>query len=100
MSELVYSFLIPEIEKISIRERGIVIVIMTVGGGGVNSLLFLLLVHQRQQRHLQAAQIIIQETFENVGNDPRSLKSSQPSCPSEGASGLDRKSSRGEEEPQ
>lgn len=31
MAELVYSFLIPETEKMSIRQRGIIIVIMTAG---------------------------------------------------------------------
>ncbi|CAG05860.1 unnamed protein product [Tetraodon nigroviridis] len=77
VSELVYSFLIPEIEKMSIRER----------------------VHQRQQRHLQAAQIIIRETLEHVGNDSGALRSSQSSCRSEGASSLDRESSRVDEEP-
>uniref|UniRef100_H3D8U5 Cilia- and flagella-associated protein 91 n=1 Tax=Tetraodon nigroviridis TaxID=99883 RepID=H3D8U5_TETNG len=76
VSELVYSFLIPEIEKMSIRER----------------------VHQRQQRHLQAAQIIIRETLEHVGNDSGALRSSQSSCRSEGASSLDRESSRVDEE--
>lgn len=30
VSELVYSFLIPEIEKMSLRQRGIIIVIMVV----------------------------------------------------------------------
>ncbi|XP_041806115.1 cilia- and flagella-associated protein 91 [Chelmon rostratus] len=52
VSELVYSFLIPEVEKIRVRQR----------------------VHQRQQRHLQAAQSIIQGTAEHSGVLPSTLK--------------------------
>ncbi|XP_070832333.1 cilia- and flagella-associated protein 91 [Chaetodon trifascialis] len=52
VSELVYSFLIPEVEKIRVRQR----------------------VHQRQQKHLQAAQSIIQETAEHSGILPDTLE--------------------------
>ncbi|TWW80963.1 Nuclear receptor subfamily 1 group I member 2 [Takifugu flavidus] len=76
VSELVYSFLIPEIEKMSFRQK----------------------VHQRQQRHLQAARDIIQERVEHAGNHPGSLGSSQLSGPSEGASSQDRRISRVDEE--
>eukprot|EP00066_Takifugu_rubripes_P017751 XP_011607017.1 PREDICTED: protein MAATS1-like [Takifugu rubripes] len=78
VSELVYSFLIPEIEKMSFRQK----------------------VHQRQQRHLQAARDIIQERVEHAGNHPGSLGSSQLSGPSEGASSQDRRISRVDEEPE
>lgn len=100
MAELVYSFLIPEIEKMSIRQRGIIIAIMIVGIVVKIILFIFFLVHQRQQRHLQAARIIIQETLEHDENDPRSLRSSQSSCPSEGASSLDSKTSHVDEEPE
>nr|XP_046261134.1 cilia- and flagella-associated protein 91 [Scatophagus argus] len=64
VSELVYSFLIPEIEKISVRQR----------------------VRQKQHRHLQAAQSIIQRTAEHCGTIPRTLGASQSTSPSERAS--------------
>ncbi|KAM9347151.1 LOW QUALITY PROTEIN: cilia- and flagella-associated protein 91 [Symphorus nematophorus] len=64
VSELVYSFLIPEVEKISVRQR----------------------VYQKQQRHLQAAQSIIQGTAEHSGILPPTLGASQLTCPSERAS--------------
>lgn len=96
MSELVYSFLIPEIEKMSFRQRGIFIVIrILVVVVVVQFLMFLYLVHQRQQRHLQAARDIIQETVEHAGNHPRRLSSSQVS---EGASSQDSRISQVEEE--
>ncbi|XP_029386659.1 cilia- and flagella-associated protein 91 [Echeneis naucrates] len=60
VSELVYSFLIPEVEKIRVRQR----------------------VHKRQRRHLQAAHSIIHGTAENSGM----LPSTQSTCPSEKAS--------------
>ncbi|XP_049450725.1 cilia- and flagella-associated protein 91 [Epinephelus fuscoguttatus] len=63
VSELVYSFLIPEVEKISVRQR----------------------VHQRQRRHLQAARSIIQGTAEHSGILPSNLGASQLPCPSERA---------------
>lgn len=100
MSELVYSFLIPEIEKMSFRQKGIfiIIIIMLVVVDAVAFLMFLYLVHQRQQRHLQAAREIIQETVEHAGNHPGSLGSSQISDPSEGASSQDRRISHVDEE--
>uniref|UniRef100_A0A3Q3XD69 Cilia- and flagella-associated protein 91 n=1 Tax=Mola mola TaxID=94237 RepID=A0A3Q3XD69_MOLML len=61
VSELVYSFLIPEVEKMRIRRA----------------------VHQRQQRHLQAAQSIIQGTVEHSRNN---LGASQSTCVTESAS--------------
>ncbi|XP_051259441.1 cilia- and flagella-associated protein 91 [Dicentrarchus labrax] len=64
VSELVYSFLIPEVEKISVRQR----------------------VHQRQHRHLQAAHNIIQGTAEHSGAPRSTLGASQSTCPSERAS--------------
>ncbi|KAF3843154.1 hypothetical protein F7725_002003 [Dissostichus mawsoni] len=64
VSELVYSFLIPEVEKITVRQR----------------------VHQRQHRHLQATRSIIQGTAEHSGILPITLGASQSSCPSERAS--------------
>ncbi|XP_018533773.2 LOW QUALITY PROTEIN: cilia- and flagella-associated protein 91 [Lates calcarifer] len=64
VSELVYSFLIPEVEKISVRQR----------------------VHLRQHRHLQAARSIIHGTAEHSGILPSSLEASQLMCPSERAS--------------
>ncbi|KAJ4933042.1 hypothetical protein JOQ06_029879 [Pogonophryne albipinna] len=64
VSELVYSFLIPEVEKIIVRQR----------------------VHQRQHRHLQATRSIIQGTAEHSGILPITLGASQSSCPSERAS--------------
>lgn len=100
MSELVYSFLIPEIEKMSFRQKGIFIVIMmlVVVVVVVAFLMFLYSVHQRQQRHLQAAREIIQETVEHAGNHPGSLGSSQISGPSEGASSQDGRVSHVDEE--
>ncbi|XP_030012745.1 cilia- and flagella-associated protein 91 isoform X3 [Sphaeramia orbicularis] len=59
VSELVYSFLIPEIEKINVRQK----------------------VHQKQRRHWQAAGSIIQRTAEHSGNNP-SLGASQLPSPS------------------
>ncbi|KAK2905976.1 cilia- and flagella-associated protein 91 [Channa argus] len=50
VSELVYSFLIPEVQKISVRHK----------------------VHQRQQKHLQAARSIIQGTLEHPGTSEQS----------------------------
>ncbi|XP_044072732.1 cilia- and flagella-associated protein 91 [Siniperca chuatsi] len=64
VSELVYSFLIPEVKKISVRRR----------------------VHQRQHRHLQAARSIIQGTAEHSGILPSTPGTSQSTCPSERAS--------------
>ncbi|XP_072253015.1 cilia- and flagella-associated protein 91 [Leuresthes tenuis] len=57
VSELVYSFLIPEVEKIIVRQR----------------------VHQKQHRHLQGAQSIIQGTTTPTGT--LSSGSSQSACP-------------------
>ncbi|XP_071332361.1 cilia- and flagella-associated protein 91 [Trachinotus anak] len=64
VSELVYSFLIPEVEKISFRQR----------------------VHMRQHRHLQAARRIIHGTAEHSGILPNTLGASQLIRPSERAS--------------
>ncbi|AWP02171.1 putative protein MAATS1 [Scophthalmus maximus] len=50
VSELVYSFLIPEVEKIRVRRR----------------------VHSRQQRHLQAARSLIHDSAERCGIPPSS----------------------------
>ncbi|KAM7380373.1 hypothetical protein PAMP_003675 [Pampus punctatissimus] len=63
VSELVYSFLIPEVEKISVRQR----------------------VHQRQHRHLQAARSIIQGTAEPAGILPSNPGASQLTFPRERA---------------
>lgn len=99
MSELVYSFLIPEIEKMSFRQKGIfIVVMMLVVVAAAAFLMFLSLVHQRQQRHLQAARDIIQETVEHAGNHPSSLGSSQVCGPCEGASSQDRRISHVDEE--
>lgn len=49
VSELVHSFLIPEVQKINVRQR----------------------VHQRQQRHSQAAQSIIQGSLDHSVKLPR-----------------------------
>ncbi|KAM4559496.1 cilia- and flagella-associated protein 91 [Odontesthes bonariensis] len=57
VSELVYSFLIPEVEKINVRQR----------------------VHQKQHRHLQGTQSIIQGTTAPTGTP--SSGSSQSACP-------------------
>ncbi|XP_034442399.1 cilia- and flagella-associated protein 91 isoform X1 [Hippoglossus hippoglossus] len=59
VSELVYSFLIPEVEKINIRRR----------------------VHARQQKHLQAVRSIINEAAEGSGIPPSSTPSLLPSSP-------------------
>ncbi|KAG8000601.1 Cilia-and flagella-associated protein 91 [Nibea albiflora] len=64
VSELVYSFLIPEVEKISLRQR----------------------VHQRQHRHFQAARSIIQGAAEHSGILPSTPGASESPCPSERAS--------------
>ncbi|XP_040912924.1 cilia- and flagella-associated protein 91 [Toxotes jaculatrix] len=64
VSELVYSFLIPEVEKINVRQR----------------------VHRRQQRHLQAARSIIHGTSEHSGMLPNILGASHLTSPSEKAS--------------
>ncbi|KAI3356327.1 hypothetical protein L3Q82_017549, partial [Scortum barcoo] len=64
VSELVYSFLIPEVKKISVRQR----------------------VHQRQRRHLQAARSIIHGTAEHSGILPNTLEGSQFTCSSARAS--------------
>ncbi|XP_040004302.1 cilia- and flagella-associated protein 91 isoform X2 [Xiphias gladius] len=64
VSELVYSFLIPEVEKNSVRQR----------------------VHLRQHRHLEAARHIIHGTAEHSGIVPSTLEASQLTCPSERAS--------------
>ncbi|XP_037646327.1 cilia- and flagella-associated protein 91 isoform X1 [Sebastes umbrosus] len=61
VSELVYSFLIPEVEKITVRQR----------------------VHQRQHRHLKAARSIIQGPAEHYGIPPSIQGASQLTCPSE-----------------
>ncbi|XP_070771194.1 cilia- and flagella-associated protein 91 [Enoplosus armatus] len=58
VSELVYSFLIPEVEKISVRQR----------------------VHQRQHRHLQAARSIIQGSAEPSRILRSTLGASQSTC--------------------
>ncbi|XP_029314996.1 cilia- and flagella-associated protein 91 isoform X2 [Cottoperca gobio] len=60
VSELVYSFLIPEVEKITVRQR----------------------VHQRQHRHLQAARSVIQSTAEHSGILPSTLEASLLTGPS------------------
>ncbi|XP_068614741.1 cilia- and flagella-associated protein 91-like [Brachionichthys hirsutus] len=62
VSELVYSFLIPEIQKISARQK----------------------VHQRQQRHLEAAQSILQGAAEHPGAAPI-VGVSVSTCPDDGA---------------
>ncbi|XP_054471005.1 cilia- and flagella-associated protein 91 [Anoplopoma fimbria] len=56
VSELVYSFLIPEVEKITVRQR----------------------VHQRQHRHLQAAASIIQGTPGDSGILPSTPGKERP----------------------
>ncbi|KAM9851226.1 cilia- and flagella-associated protein 91 [Aulostomus maculatus] len=61
VSELVYSFLIPEVEKIQVRKR----------------------VHQRQLRHLQAARSIIQGTATHPRTPTTTLGASQLTCPAE-----------------
>ncbi|KAM6934028.1 cilia- and flagella-associated protein 91 [Xenentodon cancila] len=48
VSELVYSFLIPEVERINVRQR----------------------VHQKQHRHLHAAQSLLQEIITPTGTSP------------------------------
>ncbi|XP_041663807.1 cilia- and flagella-associated protein 91 isoform X2 [Cheilinus undulatus] len=63
VSELTYSFLIPEVEKITTRQR----------------------VQQKQLRHLQAARSIIQGTSENSGFLLSVQGGSQMTCPSERA---------------
>ncbi|XP_068184865.1 cilia- and flagella-associated protein 91 [Antennarius striatus] len=64
VSELVYSFLIPEIQKITVQQK----------------------VHQMQQRHLQAAQSILQGSAEHPGVSPSILGVSKSPCPADGAS--------------
>uniref|UniRef100_UPI0037E92459 cilia- and flagella-associated protein 91 n=1 Tax=Semicossyphus pulcher TaxID=241346 RepID=UPI0037E92459 len=64
VSELVYSFLIPEVEKITVRRK----------------------VHQRQHRHMQAARRIVQGTAEHSGFLPSVRGATQLTCPSERAS--------------
>uniref|UniRef100_A0A671W4K8 Cilia- and flagella-associated protein 91 n=1 Tax=Sparus aurata TaxID=8175 RepID=A0A671W4K8_SPAAU len=64
VSELVYSFLIPEVERARVRQR----------------------VHQRQHRHLQAAQSIIQGAADHSGILPGAVEASQSTCPAERAS--------------
>uniref|UniRef100_UPI003AABEBDA cilia- and flagella-associated protein 91 isoform X2 n=1 Tax=Centroberyx gerrardi TaxID=166262 RepID=UPI003AABEBDA len=64
VSELVYSFLIPEVKKISLRQR----------------------VHQSQRRHLQAAQHIIQGAAKSSGAPPGPLGALQLTSPSDRAS--------------
>ncbi|KAM9341994.1 cilia- and flagella-associated protein 91 [Pholidichthys leucotaenia] len=59
VSELVYSFLIPEMEKIRVRKR----------------------VHQKQHRHLKAARNIIQGTATPPGSPSSTLRASQTPCP-------------------
>lgn len=59
VSELVYSFLIPEVEKIGVRER----------------------VHQKQHRHLQAARNIIQGTSNAAELLNSTLEASKFTCP-------------------
>ncbi|XP_037344216.2 cilia- and flagella-associated protein 91 isoform X2 [Pungitius pungitius] len=71
VSELMYSFLIPEVEKIAVRQR----------------------VHQRQLRHLQAARSIIQGAAECSGILPNSPGTSLLTGPSE------RSSNRGNDQP-
>uniref|UniRef100_A0A3Q1IHN5 Cilia- and flagella-associated protein 91 n=1 Tax=Anabas testudineus TaxID=64144 RepID=A0A3Q1IHN5_ANATE len=70
VSELVYSFLIPEVQKISVRQR----------------------VHQKQHRHLQAARSIIQEAAEHSGTLSSTVEASQFTGPS------DRRSSQVDQE--
>ncbi|XP_075896104.1 cilia- and flagella-associated protein 91 isoform X2 [Nelusetta ayraudi] len=84
VSELVYSFLIPEIEKIRVRQR----------------------VHQRQRVHLQAAQSIINGLAENPGNLPGTQEIPQSSGPlgnrdrsSGGGAGQDTSNAATESEP-
>ncbi|XP_026151507.1 cilia- and flagella-associated protein 91 [Mastacembelus armatus] len=76
VSELVYSFLIPEVEKISIRQK----------------------VHQRQQSHLKAARSIIQGTAEYSGTLPSSLQEPEITAPSEKISSRVPKETISEEE--
>ncbi|KAM6986721.1 cilia- and flagella-associated protein 91 [Aplochiton taeniatus] len=64
VSELVYSFLIPEVQKISVRDR----------------------VRQNQRRHLQAAHQIIQESEGSSGVPPGPLGAQRPPSPSVRAS--------------
>lgn len=71
VSELMYSFLIPEVEKIAVRQR----------------------VRQRQLRHLQAARSIIQGTAECSGILPNTPGTSLLTGPSE------RSSNRGDDQP-
>uniref|UniRef100_A0A3P8NNR0 Cilia- and flagella-associated protein 91 n=1 Tax=Astatotilapia calliptera TaxID=8154 RepID=A0A3P8NNR0_ASTCA len=59
VSELVYSFLIPEVKKIGVRER----------------------VHQKQHRHLQAARNIIQGTSNAPELLNSTLEASKFTCP-------------------
>uniref|UniRef100_A0A3B4H0X4 Cilia- and flagella-associated protein 91 n=1 Tax=Pundamilia nyererei TaxID=303518 RepID=A0A3B4H0X4_9CICH len=59
VSELVYSFLIPEVKKIGVRER----------------------VHQKQHRHLQAARNIIQGTSNAPELLNSTLEASKCTCP-------------------
>uniref|UniRef100_A0A3Q1EJC0 Cilia- and flagella-associated protein 91 n=1 Tax=Acanthochromis polyacanthus TaxID=80966 RepID=A0A3Q1EJC0_9TELE len=59
VSELVYSFLIPEVQKTTVRQR----------------------VHQKQHRHLQAAQSIIHGTAKPSGILPSIPGASQLTCP-------------------
>ncbi|XP_056146039.1 cilia- and flagella-associated protein 91 [Lampris incognitus] len=65
VSELVYSFLIPEVQKINVRHR----------------------VQQSQRRHLQAAQRIIEEAAISSGVSPSLLETPQPASSLDGAAG-------------
>ncbi|XP_070694504.1 cilia- and flagella-associated protein 91 [Pempheris klunzingeri] len=64
VSELVYSFLIPEVKRFSVRQK----------------------VHQRQHRHLEAARRIIEGTAERSGVLPSVQAASQSTSPGEKAS--------------
>ncbi|TNN59291.1 Protein MAATS1 [Liparis tanakae] len=64
VSELIYSFLIPEVKKISVEQR----------------------VHQRQHRHLQAARSVVEGSAERSGILPSIPRTLQLTCPSERAS--------------
>ncbi|KAM8855259.1 cilia- and flagella-associated protein 91 isoform 2-T2 [Spinachia spinachia] len=71
VSELMYSFLIPEVEKMAVRQR----------------------VHQRQLRHLQAARSILQGAAECSGILPTTAETALLTAPTE------RSSNRGDEQP-
>lgn len=108
VSELVYSFLIPEVQKISVRKRGlrdfmIPLYLHNITECYLYTLLDLthmnqwltlslisslccLPVHQKQHRHLQAARSVIQEAAECSGSLSGTVEASQFTCPSDRAS--------------